>query len=189
MARSFAHACVLVSRRGAEPPIKAQLAVPYGQARIVVVYPACNLQSMGNRIFVIGASLSGIDALCELIAWVLEQMSIPSGFNCPDCRSALYEIKGSRLLRFRCRSGHAYSAQSLLSGQADSREAQLSSIFGALIEEVTLAKRMRAQLDSHSNPRLTKGLEDRAHVLEGEAAQVCTWLHEMAGLVEPEPSS
>jgi two-component system chemotaxis response regulator CheB len=75
--------------------------------------------------------------------WGLEQMSTPSGLNCPSCRSALYELNDKRVLRFRCRSGHAFSAQSLLSGQADAREAHLSSLFGALIEEATLAKRMR----------------------------------------------
>ncbi len=75
--------------------------------------------------------------------WALEQMSAPSGFNCPSCRSALYELEDKRVLRFRCRSGHAFSALSLLSGQADTRESQFSSIFGALIEEATLAKRMR----------------------------------------------
>ena len=121
--------------------------------------------------------------------WALEQMSIPSGLNCPDCRSALYEIKDAYLLRFRCRSGHAYSAQSLLSGQADSRETHLASIFGALIEEATLAKRVRGQLDSQAHHRLTRALEERVRSLEGEADQVCGWLHEMAGLVEPEPSS
>lgn len=131
-----------------------------------------------------------VDGIFNVDDWrVLEQLSIPSGFNCPDCRSALYEIKNSRLLRFRCRSGHAYSAQSLLSGQADSRETYLSAIFGALIEEATLAKRLRSQLDPSSNQQLTQGLEERARALEGEAAQVCGWLHEMAGLVEPEPSS
>ncbi len=64
--------------------------------------------------------------------WALEQMSMPSGLNCPSCRSALYELKDQRVLRFCCRSGHAFSTQSLLSGQADAREAHLSSLFGAL---------------------------------------------------------
>jgi two-component system chemotaxis response regulator CheB len=77
--------------------------------------------------------------------WSLEQMSFPSGLNCPTCRSALYELKDQRVLRYRCRSGHAFSAQSLLSGQADAREAYLSSLFGALIEEATLAKRLRSE--------------------------------------------
>ena len=118
--------------------------------------------------------------------WRLEQMSIPSGLNCPDCRSALYEIKDSRVLRFRCRSGHAYSADSLLSGLEEARERHLSSIFRALIEEATLAKRVRGQL-AVGDARALENLDSRTKELEGEAQQVCSWLHQMTGLVEPEP--
>lgn len=119
--------------------------------------------------------------------WQLEQMSIPSGLNCPDCRSALYEIKDPRLLRFRCRSGHAYSAESLLSGLEEARERHLSSIFGALIEEATLAKRVRAQPGIETDSRAIENLDFKTQALEREAGQICGWLHEMTGLVEPEP--
>lgn len=37
--------------------------------------------------------------------WRFQQMSIPSDLNCPDCRSAFYEVTDPRFLRFRCRSG------------------------------------------------------------------------------------
>ncbi len=116
--------------------------------------------------------------------WVLEQMSEPSGLNCPNCRSGLYELNDKRVLRFRCRSGHAFSALSLLSGQADEREAQMSSLFGSLIEEATLSKRLAA---AAAAPALAKSLSARTMFLEREAAQVCDWLHAMSGVVEPEP--
>ena len=44
--------------------------------------------------------------------WALEAMSVPSGLNCPNCRSALYELKGRRVLRFRCWSGDAFCSES-----------------------------------------------------------------------------
>lgn len=119
--------------------------------------------------------------------WRLEQMSLPSGLNCPSCRSALYELREARVLRFRCRSGHAYSALSLLSGQADAREALMSSIFGALIEEVTVTRRLLRDAGYAAEPHIVGGLAARADGLEKEAAQVCDWLHTLAGLVEPEP--
>lgn len=72
--------------------------------------------------------------------WNFEQMSTPSGYNCPTCRSAVYEVNDKRLLRFRCRSGHAFSARSLLSGQADARKNLLSSVFGVLVEETGLSR-------------------------------------------------
>jgi two-component system, chemotaxis family, protein-glutamate methylesterase/glutaminase len=120
--------------------------------------------------------------------WGLEQLSTPSGLNCPNCRSALYEIDDRRVLRFRCRSGHAFSAESLLSGQADAREMELSTLFGIAIEEATLAKRMLAAPGYGEDAKLVGGLPSRVEILEHEAAQVTEWLHATTGLVEPEPA-
>jgi two-component system chemotaxis response regulator CheB len=120
--------------------------------------------------------------------WALEQMSIPSGLNCPVCRSALYELKDQRVLRYRCRSGHAFSAQSLLSGQADARESFLSMLFGALIEEASLAKRLRHEPMFSENSYTAETLDNRVIALDDQANQVSDWLHAMTGLVEPEPS-
>ena len=120
--------------------------------------------------------------------WSLEQMSVPSGLNCPICRSALYELKDQRVLRYRCRSGHAFSAQSLLSGQADAREAYLSSLFGALIEEATLAKRLQSEPLFAEDSYTAESLSNRALELNRQANHVTDWLHAMSGLIEPEPS-
>jgi two-component system chemotaxis response regulator CheB len=103
------------------------------------------------------------------------------------CRSALYELKDKRVLRFRCRSGHAFSAESLLSGQSEAREFHLSSLFGALIEEVTLAKRMRVTPEFKEEREIADGLGARVGRLERQAVEVCDWLKETVGLVEPEP--
>lgn len=117
--------------------------------------------------------------------WNLEQMSSPSGLNCSNCRSGLYELTDKRVLRFRCRSGHAFSARSLLSGQAESREILLSSLFGAFIEEATLAKRMRGETAFERDALVSAELGERVSVLEREANAVSEWLHVMSGLVEP----
>ena len=120
--------------------------------------------------------------------WGLEQMSAPSGLNCPTCRSALYELKDKRILRFRCRSGHAFSVQCLLSGQSEAREMLLSSLFGAAIEEATLAKRMLGLRAYKEDPAFVDGLSGRIGLLEREATQVSEWLHVTTGVVEPEPT-
>jgi two-component system, chemotaxis family, protein-glutamate methylesterase/glutaminase len=120
--------------------------------------------------------------------WSLEQVSVPSGLNCPNCRSALYELKDQRVLRYRCRSGHAFSAQSLLSGQADAREAYLSSLFGALIEEATLAKRLAREPLFAEDSHTAEALKGRIDTLDRHANQLSDWLHALTGLVEPEPS-
>ncbi|RWB73035.1 MAG: chemotaxis protein CheB [Mesorhizobium sp.] len=120
--------------------------------------------------------------------WALEQLSIPSGLNCPTCRSALYELKDQRVLRYRCRSGHGFSAQSLLSGQAEARENYLSSLFGAVIEEATLAKRLGSVPVFADDTYTAESLLRRVAGLDRQADQVSEWLHAMTDLVEPEPS-
>ena len=71
----------------------------------------------------------------------MERRCVASGLNCPECRSALYELPDPRLLRYRCRAGHAFTARGLLSGQAAVRDQLLASLFGALTEEASLARR------------------------------------------------
>jgi two-component system, chemotaxis family, protein-glutamate methylesterase/glutaminase len=43
----------------------------------------------------------------------------PSVFGCPDCGGAPWELQDDQWLRFRCRVGHAYSAEGLLITQAE----------------------------------------------------------------------
>jgi two-component system, chemotaxis family, protein-glutamate methylesterase/glutaminase len=44
----------------------------------------------------------------------------PSGFSCPDCNGVLWGIDDGGLQRFRCRVGHAWSPESLLTRQSES---------------------------------------------------------------------
>ena len=118
--------------------------------------------------------------------WQLESLSSPSGLNCPDCRSALYELGDRRVLRFRCRAGHAYSAESLASGQSEARYNLLSTLFGALMEEATILRRLAEATDYASTPTVSTSRRDEAQRLQTQTVQVCDWLRSMAGLVEPE---
>ncbi|MFX1673642.1 chemotaxis protein CheB [Paraburkholderia sp. A2WS-5] len=119
--------------------------------------------------------------------WKLEGMSSPCGLNCPICRSALYELRDKRMMRFRCRAGHAFSAESLLAEQADSRETQLSALFGSLTEEATLAKRLRDAPVYKERIDLTASLNSKIQGIEVESTQVCEWLRALTNLVEPDP--
>jgi two-component system chemotaxis response regulator CheB len=180
--------------------------MPRSAIRHMKVDKICGLEEMARLLVVLAYDdpLSALGSLQELMEienriaegifsvedwWRLEKMSTPSGLNCPNCGSALYEVNDDRVLRFRCRSGHAYSAEALLCGQAEARETLLSSLFGSLIEEATLAKRMQKMGVFGDDPQLAGSLESRAESLGREASQVCEWLHAMTNLVEPEPAA
>lgn len=64
----------------------------------------------------------------------LSQIAVPSTFTCPDCNGSLWQVKDSRLLRFRCHTGHAFSPASLTSGRRDDVERSLLDAMRALRE-------------------------------------------------------
>jgi two-component system, chemotaxis family, protein-glutamate methylesterase/glutaminase len=66
----------------------------------------------------------------------------PSVFACPECGGTLWEMHDHDLVRYRCRVGHAYSAESLLAEQSQNLEAALWTALRALQEQAALSRRM-----------------------------------------------
>lgn len=72
----------------------------------------------------------------------------PSPWPCPDCSGVLWEIEDGPILRFRCRVGHAWAAETLLEQQAEGVEGALWMALRALEDRATLSRRLaeRAEL-------------------------------------------
>jgi two-component system chemotaxis response regulator CheB len=74
----------------------------------------------------------------------LVQIAVPSTLTCPDCGGSLWEMAQARPLRYRCHTGHAFSALSLAQAQKDASEEALWSSVRALREREMLLRRMAA---------------------------------------------
>jgi len=61
-----------------------------------------------------------------------------SPLTCPECHGVLVEVHEGRLIRYRCHTGHAYSASSLAVGVGESVERSLYQAMRALEEAVLL---------------------------------------------------
>lgn len=70
-----------------------------------------------------------------------------SPYTCPECHGVLTRIDEGRVVRFRCHTGHAYSANSLLSSVTESVEQLLFDALRAIDETVMLLN----QLGKHFN--------------------------------------
>jgi len=75
-----------------------------------------------------------------------ERGGVPSAFTCPECGGALFEKPGQEPLHFRCRTGHAYSPETLGAKQSDTLENALWAALRSLEEQGALARRMEKRL-------------------------------------------
>jgi two-component system chemotaxis response regulator CheB len=70
------------------------------------------------------------------------RLGVPSVFTCPECHGTLLQLKENGRPRFRCHTGHAYSADSLLSEVTESVEETLWSAIRVIDESVMLMRHM-----------------------------------------------
>jgi len=65
-----------------------------------------------------------------------------AGFGCPSCGGGLFELAGQTMTRYRCRVGHAWSAESLLGARSEELHSALWIALRAVEEKAALATRM-----------------------------------------------
>lgn len=93
----------------------------------------------------------------------------PSGFTCPDCGGALWELEESGVLHYACHVGHRLSVESLLAGQVDGIEASLWSAVRALEETAEMRRRMATRARTGRMDALATQWEGQAEEAEVRA--------------------
>jgi two-component system chemotaxis response regulator CheB len=110
-------------------------------------------------------------ALMEADDRVMEGAHVgrPSQWPCPDCNGVLWEVD-DEVFRFRCRVGHAWSAESLLHAQSDAVEAALWIALRSLEDKVALSRAMADRAEAggraKSAVRFRAEAEEIAHSVE-----------------------
>jgi two-component system chemotaxis response regulator CheB len=70
------------------------------------------------------------------------RLGSPSVFTCPECHGTLLQLKENGRTRYRCHTGHAYSADSLLSEVTESVEETLWSAIRNIDESAMLLRHL-----------------------------------------------
>jgi two-component system chemotaxis response regulator CheB len=102
----------------------------------------------------------------------VENLGRPSEFTCPECHGVLWELNDNALLRFRCRAGHAYLAESLHEEQSETEEDMLWEAFRALEEGATLARRIAESERERNREETAMRFEESARKKELRAMMI-----------------
>lgn len=82
----------------------------------------------------------------------LEKIASPSTFTCPDCQGTLWELHGQQPQRFRCHTGHSFTAQVLGDLQHDKAEEAIWAAVRALQEKEKLYLSLAAKAQVRLHP-------------------------------------
>lgn len=104
-----------------------------------------------------------------------------SVFTCPECSGTLWEADERGILRFRCRVGHVYSAESMLAAQVDSVDRALWTALRALEERAALSRKLAERASRRNRRWVASAFEQRAVATEDQAALVKQVLLDRSG--------
>jgi two-component system chemotaxis response regulator CheB len=94
-----------------------------------------------------------------------------SGFTCPECSGALWELREGELVRYRCRVGHSYSQDAMIDAQGSAVEAALWSALEVLEERGELLGRV-ADRSAGRTPKTEQRFRDAARDAYERAALI-----------------
>ena len=77
-----------------------------------------------------------------------------SPFTCPECHGVLVQLLESKIVRFRCHTGHAFTASALLSELTASVEEKMWQAMRGLEETTMLLKRIGKHFKDQRQPAL-----------------------------------
>jgi two-component system chemotaxis response regulator CheB len=100
-----------------------------------------------------------------------------SPFTCPSCHGSLWEVFDEHVLRYRCHTGHAFSAESLDAEMTDDFENALFGALRALEENARLARTIAGRSRESKHDKIARLYEAKADENDKSAHVIRTVLH------------
>ncbi len=96
----------------------------------------------------------------------------PSLFTCPDCHGTLVELRDKHPIRFRCHTGHAFTALTLREALEENSENALWSAVRTLQERAMLMAHLAKHARGADQAELAQEWEREAELAKDKAEQV-----------------
>lgn len=85
-----------------------------------------------------------------------------TGYTCPECGGPMLEAREGHLLRYRCRSGHAFTAEVMLEAQNTEVESTLWAALNTMRESAELSQRIAHQAQVRNRPHAARKFDEQA---------------------------
>jgi two-component system, chemotaxis family, protein-glutamate methylesterase/glutaminase len=102
----------------------------------------------------------------------IEELGASASLTCPECSGPLWELRDAKLRRYRCRLGHAFTAESLLAGQSEVIEYALWAAVRTMEERVHILRSLAHGRREHGQSKLADLYETQAKELRTQAQQI-----------------
>jgi two-component system chemotaxis response regulator CheB len=109
-------------------------------------------------------------------AEIMDRLGSPSYYACPECHGTLWELNDDDILRYRCRVGHAFTADSLMAAHSEALEEALYAALRALEESASLSRRLAERATNLNHSRVARNYLERARDTDNHANIVRTLL-------------
>jgi two-component system chemotaxis response regulator CheB len=109
-------------------------------------------------------------------------VGVPSAYACPDCHGVLNTVPDPQVLRFRCRTGHAWTAESLVAQQDDDVEDALWTALRVLEERGEMSRRLADNAEQGRREWSTEHFRRRADEADRSAELLRSVLRREASL-------
>ena len=106
-----------------------------------------------------------------------------SALTCPECGGPLWETRNGELLRYRCRSGHAYTGESAFAAKSEALDEALWAAYNTLRESALMAQRLAAEARAREHLGVAARFEARAREQIRRSEAILTVVAEESGVV------
>ena len=116
------------------------------------------------------------------------KLGSPSLYTCPECHGVLLQLRTGDLLRFRCHTGHAFTAEALVAHAADAIEESLWRTLRAMEEHLLLLRQIADQLHAAGKAVPAERLRDQARDVERQTQAIRQVVLQHAPLATTQPA-
>jgi two-component system chemotaxis response regulator CheB len=102
----------------------------------------------------------------------VEAIGTRTTYTCPECNGSIWQVDNSEPLRFRCHTGHSFTADTFVAEQTQNLEKALWSATRIMEEKVMFLRQMSERMGNYNLPSAAAKYEDHAKSLDAEVSLI-----------------